>query len=124
MSHTMSTIHQGTISNTDLINWIQMYGHMASSNRVKVALDLFHKRAEKITLNDQSSKWWAISAMMCGSKVTHKLFSPEEWMTLEDGVLLFEDGVHCDVDKFWADRCDHSWDSGYKLWSDPNDLQA
>ena len=39
------------------------------------------------------SKEEAIQAMKEGKKVTHRFFSSDEWMTIENGFLLLEDGV-------------------------------
>jgi len=66
MSHLMSTIHQGTISDADLISWIQTYGpegcyegdmpkdklcgNIASHHHVWCALNLFESRAEHVTI--------------------------------------------------------------------------
>jgi len=58
MSHTMATIHQGSISNANLISWIDQYnaytgtsnGYLASYAHTEVALNLFHERAEQITM--------------------------------------------------------------------------
>ena len=48
----------------------------------------------------------AIKAMQEGEKVAHNLFSPEEWMTIKDMQILFEDGCMCFPNEFWIHRDD------------------
>ena len=65
MSSTMARIHQGTISNADLISWIDQYnaytgtsnGYLANYAHTKVALNLFHERAEQITMTEFNKGW-------------------------------------------------------------------
>lgn len=57
----------------------------------------------------------AILAMEQGKKVTHVHFSPEEWMTMEKGMIVLEDGVQCTPIEFWRWRTDSSWDEGYSI---------
>lgn len=42
----------------------------------------------------------AIQAMQEGYKVTHRYFSPEEWMTMRMGMMVLEDGVVCTPQEF------------------------
>jgi hypothetical protein len=58
----------------------------------------------------------AIQAMREGKKVTHRYFSPDEWMTMEGGQIVLEDGVRCSQSFFWADRTATFWDDGYSLF--------
>jgi hypothetical protein len=51
-----------------------------------------------------------------GKKITHRHFSPEEWMTIEDGKILLEDGVKCSQAEFWKWRTDASWNDDYSLY--------
>jgi hypothetical protein len=46
------------------------------------------------------SKEEAIQAMKEGKKVTHRFFSSDEWMTIENGFLLLEDGVRISLEDF------------------------
>lgn len=63
------------------------------------------------------NKTEAILAMKSGKKVTHKYFSPDEWMTMiGNTIILFEDGVECEVDEFWSYRTQEYWDDGYSLF--------
>ena len=58
----------------------------------------------------------AIAAMREGKKVTHKYFTPEEWVTQENGQLLLEDGVRCPPAEFWRWRQDPSFDNDWEIW--------
>lgn len=61
----------------------------------------------------------AIQAMRNGEKVTHRWFSPNEWMTLtKDGMMLLEDGVVCHPREIWDYRTDSSWDDGYSIFKE------
>lgn len=62
------------------------------------------------------SKDEAIEAMRKGEKVTHRHFDSREWMTLQDGKILLEDGVKCYPHEFWHWRKDESWNDGYSLF--------
>lgn len=64
------------------------------------------------------SKEEAIQAMKAGKKVTHQYFTPDEWMTMREGFIAFEDGVVCTPQEFWQWRTDTGWDDGYKLFND------
>lgn len=59
------------------------------------------------------SKEEAIQAMKEGKKVTHRFFSSDEWMTIENGFLLLEDGVRISLEDFFNFRSDSLWDNGY-----------
>jgi len=53
-------------------------------------------------------KYKAIELMRQGKKITHKHFTPDEWMTIKNGQILLEDGVRCNQDEFWKWRTDES----------------
>lgn len=60
----------------------------------------------------------AIQAMKEGKKVTHHLFSSDEWMTMRcDGMVVLEDGVICTPEDIWRWRTSNDWDSGYELFN-------
>lgn len=61
------------------------------------------------------SKEEAIQAMKEGKKVTHRFFSSDEWMTIENGFLLLEDGVRISLEDFFNFRSDSLWDNGYEF---------
>lgn len=65
----------------------------------------------------------AIEAMNQGLKVTHQYFSPNEWMTMQDGKIILEDGVKCSPMEFWKWRVGSSWESGYSLWQPKENLK-
>jgi hypothetical protein len=52
------------------------------------------------------SKEEAIQAMKEGKKVTHRFFSSDEWMTIENGFLLLEEGVRISLEDFFNFRSD------------------
>ena len=58
----------------------------------------------------------AIRAMREGKKVTHDYFTKEEWMTMENGQLVLEDGVRCSPDEFWRWRTHEGWENGYSIF--------
>ncbi len=62
------------------------------------------------------TKQEAIAAMQNGNKVTHRYFSSEEWITIEDGRILTEDGYRTHEYMFWSDRTSPFWDNDWKLW--------
>ena len=63
------------------------------------------------------TKQEAIQAMRKGKKVTHRYFSPNEWMTIESGnIITLEDDCSCFIDEFFRYRSGSSWDDGYELF--------
>jgi hypothetical protein len=58
----------------------------------------------------------AIEEMKAANKITHRHFSSDEWMTIEEGLILLEDGVRCSQSEFWKWRTDNSWDDGYSFF--------
>lgn len=65
----------------------------------------------------EMSKEEAIQAMKEGKKVTHRFFSSDEWMTIENGFLLLEDGVRISLEDFFNFRSDSLWENGYELYN-------
>jgi len=60
----------------------------------------------------------AKKAMGNGSKVTHRYFTPEEWI-MESGCLYeFEDGCMCSFIEFWQHRTEDSWNDGWEIYKD------
>lgn len=59
----------------------------------------------------------AVLKMMEGEKLTHKWFTLEEWATIKNGLILFEDGNQCEEEKFWAIRTHKSWQEGWTIWN-------
>ena len=68
------------------------------------------------------NKQEAILAMGEGKKITYKYFSPNECMSMKDGMMVLEDGVipgvTCTPEEFWKYRTDAKWDDGYELFSE------
>ena len=58
----------------------------------------------------------AIQQMSAGIKMTHKYFSPDEWVTMKYGKLLFEDGVVCDLDEFCSWRANINWENDWSVY--------
>lgn len=66
----------------------------------------------------------AITEMLKGNKVTHRYFTPEEWVTI-DGKMentnqykyLLEDGVKCSEMEFWKYRFGAEWQDGWELFN-------
>jgi len=57
----------------------------------------------------------AIKSMEDGHKVSHHYFSDNEWMTMENGYVVTEDGYRHDPELFWHFRKGESWKDGYKF---------
>jgi len=63
------------------------------------------------------TKQEAIQLMQEGKCITHRHFSPSEWMRMnKNGKILFEDGVECSVNEFFLWRKGESWESGYSIY--------
>jgi len=59
----------------------------------------------------------AIESMENGNKVTHRLFTQEEWMKITGNKYEFEDGCFCRFDEFWLYREDESWQDCWSIFS-------
>ena len=57
----------------------------------------------------------AFQAMREGKKVRHNYFSEDEWMTIENSKIVFEDGVKCTQKDFFLDRSGPDWKDGYSI---------
>lgn len=55
----------------------------------------------------------ALQFMKDGYKISHENFQSHEWMTIQGGQILLEDGVKCSVDEFFAYRTSSDWEEGY-----------
>jgi hypothetical protein len=59
----------------------------------------------------------AIQEMIAGKKVTHRHFTPEEWVTMGTyGQMVLEDGVECSPFEFWRWRTDESYETDWELF--------
>lgn len=63
------------------------------------------------------TKQEAIHAMVRGERVMHRFFTPEEWVIMKNGVVVFEDGVRCSLIEFWNDRTGKDWESDWEILS-------
>lgn len=59
------------------------------------------------------NKQEAIDFMKSGGKVTHRYFTPGEWMTMKDHVIIFEDGIQMRFWEFWQGR-EKGWEDGFE----------
>ena len=51
------------------------------------------------------NKTEAITALKQGKRLTHRHFTPEEWVERHpSGKLVFEDGCQCSMTEFWQYR--------------------
>lgn len=64
------------------------------------------------------NKQEAIQAMLEGKKVTHLYFSNDEWVTMENGQILLEDGVRCSPNEFWRWRTDAMWETDWSIYEE------
>ena len=62
------------------------------------------------------SKEQAVEMMKAGKKMTHEGFTPDEWVTMENGKILLEDGVRCHPSEFWRWRTEDYWDKGWSVF--------
>lgn len=58
----------------------------------------------------------AFAHMRAGKKIKHRHFGEDEWMTMEHGQIVFEDGVKVLPENFWLDRTGDSWNDGYDFF--------
>lgn len=63
------------------------------------------------------TRYEAAQALKEGKKLTHKYFSPDEWvMGIGDGYYLLEDGVQCTAAEFWKYRQKEYFDNDWELY--------
>jgi len=62
----------------------------------------------------------AIELMKKGVKITQVGFSKHEWMTMEKGNIVLEDGVVCSTYEFWRWRTEDYWNEGYSIFKEIN----
>lgn len=59
----------------------------------------------------------AIVQMEKGIKMTHKYFTPEEWVYIgANGLYVLEDGVECTPSEFWKWRQNEYWNADWNFW--------
>ena len=64
------------------------------------------------------TKLEALALMKKGIKITHRYFTPSEWMTIEGDFFVFDDGAQIEKSAFWADRSTIDWHDGYSVWKE------
>jgi hypothetical protein len=60
----------------------------------------------------------AIEALENGETLTHKYFTPEEWMKMREGYILFEDGCQCTPIEFWQNRTEDFFQKDWKIYTE------
>jgi hypothetical protein len=63
------------------------------------------------------TRFEAAQALKEGKKLTHRYFSPNEWvMGIHDGYYLLEDGVQCTAAEFWKWRQKPMFDDDWEIF--------
>jgi hypothetical protein len=63
------------------------------------------------------TKQEAIEAMKSGAKVTHRYFSPDEWITMKGNLtIIMEDGVSLSTVEFWKYRTGEDFETDWSIW--------
>lgn len=58
--------------------------------------------------------------MQEGRKLTHRYFTPGEWVTMGGRGFIFEDGCTCSIEEFWQDRSNNQWNDGWYHYQEPD----
>jgi len=66
------------------------------------------------------SKEEAIQAMREGKKVTHPFFASDEWITMDNGKVLCEDGCRHNAYEFWLIRTHAGFLAGWEIYDGNN----
>ena len=80
--------------------------------------------AELLVLSnaDSLTKEQALKAMRLGMSITHRLFTSDEFLKMEDGMIKDEQGYNCGTvddmmgrteDVFWSERRGELWEDGW-----------
>lgn len=94
--------------------------------RLAKVFDLEHLLEGKVTWNlevsnkikGKMSKDEAIQQMLRGEKVTHTYFSDKEWITMEEGKVLTEEGYKFPPSDFWKYKQHPNFDKGWSIWKE------
>lgn len=62
------------------------------------------------------TKSQAIDYMKKGRKIKHRFFLHNEWITMKDGMIVFESGQQVEQKDFWQDRRSSGFRDGYMLY--------
>lgn len=63
------------------------------------------------------TKQEAIRSMRAGDKVTHTLFTPEEWIATDKNKIVCENGCRMDPHIFWSYRTGEAFDEGWEVYN-------
>ncbi|MDO9187143.1 MAG: hypothetical protein Q7W13_14105 [Bacteroidia bacterium] len=64
------------------------------------------------------TKQEAIEAMKQGEKVTHRFFTPDEWIAISENIYCLTDESGCIINtrEFWSYRTDESWNTDWSIY--------
>ena len=82
-------------------------------------MNLFLERIKKLFKRKKSSTMTiqeAISEMEAGKKLTHNYFNDTEFLTMVDGQIIDEDGIH--HDNFFEARKGEHWQTGWSYYKE------
>ena len=66
------------------------------------------------------TKQEAIEAMKSGAKVTHRFFTPEEWIAMEGKfTIITEEGYAISTTEFWKYRQSAEFQTDWSIWVNP-----
>jgi hypothetical protein len=58
----------------------------------------------------------AIMAMVADNSIVyHDYFTDDEWMLMQNGRIVFEDGCTCEPEEFWRTRTEDIWENGWHI---------
>jgi len=63
----------------------------------------------------------ALAVCRSGQRITHRWFSPDEWVEYKDGQFYTEDGCRMGQEsgEFWRIRTGGSWETDWSLFVEP-----
>lgn len=66
----------------------------------------------------------AIQLMERGMKMSHRFFTPDEWVTIDGELMVTEDGVKQSQENFWLYRTDKSFETGWNVFIFESDISV
>ncbi len=66
----------------------------------------------------------AIDAINQGNKITHRFFSPGEFICKSDGLYNDERGIQFEQQDFWDARTGPEWQDGWMIFYDDQESKA
>jgi hypothetical protein len=65
------------------------------------------------------TRYEAAQALKAGKKLTHRYFTPEEWVKGDGyGHYIMEDGVQCTAAEFWKHRQKEYFDNDWEIFKE------